>query len=44
MPIVACWDCNPVIWKTSLGWHPNAETCRSLRFVINCILLGAFLS
>jgi hypothetical protein len=29
--------------EISWGWHPGAETCRSLILVMNCILFSAFL-
>jgi hypothetical protein len=29
------------VLKNSWGWHPGAETCRTLILVMNCILLSA---
>jgi len=39
---LAFWSCNSLIWKTTWGRQPGAETCRRLIFVINCVLLIAF--
>jgi len=46
---ISIWACTDwLVWhilicsKTPWGWHHGAETCKRLIFVMNCILLSAF--
>ena len=42
VPKLECWVCFRMIWRTPWSWHQGSETCRILKFVINCVLLSEF--
>jgi hypothetical protein len=39
IPSFVCWTSIPLFYKTPSGWHPSAETCRSLIFIVNWLIV-----